>query len=56
MEEKSQGSVEYLLILAAALTVLSGIIYLLYSSSTGLGTDVQTRIEDVKESVIEILT
>lgn len=56
MNERSQGAIEYLLMLAAALTVLSGIIYLLYSSSASLGTDVQSRIENVKDSVIEILT
>lgn len=56
MEERSQGAIEYLLMLAAALAVLSGIIYLLFGASTGMGESVSSKIENAKQTVIDILT
>lgn len=56
MDERSQGTIEYLLMLAAALVVVASVTYMLFSTSIGLGGDVEDRIENVRENVIRILT
>ncbi len=56
MEERSQGAIEYLLMLSAALAVVSGIIYMLFGTASGLGGSVQSRIDNVKNMVVDILT
>ncbi len=56
MDERSQGAIEYLLMLSAALVVVSGIVLALYRTSAGLGGNVEDRIENVKNTVIDILT
>lgn len=56
MKERSQGAIEYLLMLAATLIVVASVTYLLFTSSDWLGGDVETRIDDVLKDVIEALT
>ena len=56
MEERSQGAVEYLMMLAAVLVVVGGIVYSLFSTSEGLQDTVQTQIDAIKDNVIDSLT
>lgn len=56
MEERSQGAIEYLLMLSAVLIILAGVVYSLTSTSYGFGEDIQTRIDSVRDNVINILT
>ena len=56
MEERSQGAVEYLLMLAAVLVVVSSIIVMIRDISTDLGGNVESNIENVSKSIVNILT
>lgn len=56
MEERSQGATEYLMMLSAILAVVVGIIFLLFGTSTGLGSSVEGRIENTRDMVVNILT
>lgn len=56
MEERSQGAVEYLLMLAAALVIVSSIVVMLRNVSTGLGSNVNRDLENVRQSIVNILT
>ena len=56
MEERSQGAVEYLMMLAAVLVVVGGIVYSLFSTSEGLQDTVQTQIDAIKDNIIDSLT
>ncbi len=56
VDERSQGAIEYLLMLSAALVVVSGIILSIQRSTAGLEEGVSGRMENVKDTVVNILT
>lgn len=56
MDERSQGATEYLLMLAAALTVVASVTYYLSSTSAGLGGTIEDQIENARDTVTDILT
>lgn len=56
MDEHSQGAVEYLMMLAAALVVVAGVVHMLFSTSAGLGGTVEDRIDNIHDTIIDILT
>ena len=56
MEEKSQGAVEYLLMVATAIAVVGSIVVMMRNLSTGLGSRVDSDIENIRNTVVNILT
>ncbi len=56
MEEKSQGAVEYLLMVAAAIAVVGSIVVMVRNLSTDLGSRVDSDIENIRRTVVNILT
>jgi len=53
--EISQASVEFLVLLAAILVIIGGIVYTIYFASTGLGSSVENQIENTVEHVENLL-
>lgn len=56
MEERAQGAIEYLLMLAAALTVVGSVAALVFGTSEQLGSSVEEQISEVEENLIRRLT
>ena len=56
LSDRAQGAIEYLLLLSAVLVVVSTTVYLLQSSTGGLGENIQGRIEDVENIITTELT
>jgi hypothetical protein len=56
MEERSQGAIEYLMMLAAVLVVAASVIYLIFSTSSSMGADVGGRIDNIRDNIIDKLT
>ncbi len=56
MDERAQGSIEYLLILATILIVLASVIFMMQNISGDLGHTVENSIESIRDGVIDILT
>lgn len=52
MERRSQGATEYMLLLAAIMLVVGTIVYTIYATSTGLGSDVGGEIDNVRDNII----
>ncbi len=56
MEERSQGAIEYLMMLAAVLTVVAGVVYTAFTTSGELGRTVENQIDAIKDNIISQLT
>ncbi len=56
MREKSQGAIEYLLMLAAALTVTAMVAGLALEIFESLGSSVEDQISDAENRLIDTLT
>jgi uncharacterized protein (UPF0333 family) len=52
MERRSQAATEYLLLLAAIMVVVGSIVYSIYSTSTGLGSNVGGEIDNIMDNMI----
>lgn len=50
--ERAQGAVEYLLILAAVLITVAGVVAVLYSSSSSLSSTVRQQVDNVLENEV----
>jgi len=53
MEERSQGAIEYMLIVSAALIVLASITYTIIKTFSSLGSNIGGRIENTKREIID---
>jgi len=53
MEKRSQGASEYMLLLAATLVIVAGITYMVLNVFSGLGSNVQGRIDNTRKEVID---
>jgi hypothetical protein len=53
MEERSQGASEYMLLLAATLVIVAGITYMVLNVFSGLGSNVEGRIDNTRKEVID---
>jgi uncharacterized protein (UPF0333 family) len=53
MDERSQGAVEYLLVLAAVLVVVAVIVASIFVASRGLGSTIGDQIENARKEVID---
>ena len=56
LDKRSQGAIEYMLMLGAVLAVVASIIYLVLLTFRGLGSAVEDTIENVRKDVIDGLT
>jgi len=56
MEERSQGAIEYLMMLAAVLVVAASVTYLIFSTSSSMSADVGGRIDNIRDNIIDKLT
>ncbi|MEM2866244.1 MAG: class III signal peptide-containing protein [Candidatus Hadarchaeales archaeon] len=52
MDKRAQGAVEYLLILAAVLITVAGVVSALYFSSSSLFSTVHQQVENVLENEV----
>ena len=52
MKERSQGALEYLIMLGAILVVVAGIVASIYVASNALGSNVGGQIDNTMENVI----
>jgi len=55
MEERSQGAIEYMLIVSAALIVLASITYTIIKTFSSLGSNIGGQIENTKREIIDNL-
>jgi len=55
MEERSQGTIEYMLMVSAALIVLGSIVYTIIMTFSSLGSNIGGQIEDAKREIIDNL-
>ncbi|PIU12700.1 MAG: hypothetical protein COT21_03130 [Hadesarchaea archaeon CG08_land_8_20_14_0_20_51_8] len=53
MEERSQGAIEYMLIVSAALIVLASITYTIIKTFSSLGSNIGGQIENTKREIID---
>jgi len=56
MEERSQGAIDYLMMLAAVLVVAASVTYLIFSTSSSMSADVGGRIDNIRDNIIDKLT
>jgi len=52
MERRSQGAVEYMLLLSAVLLLVAGIVVLITLSASSLGSEVGSEIDNVRDNLI----
>lgn len=52
MDTRSQGALEYLVMLAAVMLIVGAITYTIYVASTGLGSSVGGQIDNVRENIV----
>lgn len=52
MDERSQGALEYLTLLAAVMVVAAVIVLLIHVASSGLGSSVGSQIENVRDNLV----
>ncbi len=52
MDGRAQGALEYLLILAAVLITVAGVVAVLYSSSSSLSRTVRGQVDNVLENEV----
>jgi uncharacterized protein (UPF0333 family) len=53
MDKRSQGATEYMLLLAAVLVIVAGIVYMVFDVFSTLGANVEGRIENTRKEVID---
>jgi hypothetical protein len=53
MEERSQGAIEYLFMVSAALIVLASITYTILKTFSSLSTNIDGQIENTKREIID---
>lgn len=56
MDEKGQGAIEYLLMLAVALAVISSAFALIFGIFNDLAPQVESKISGIRENLINELT
>lgn len=52
MDTRSQGALEYMVMLAAVMVIVGAITYTIYVASTGLGSSVGGQIDNVRENIV----
>ena len=53
MDKRSQGATEYMLLLAAVLVIVAGIVFMVLNVFSTLGSSVEGRIENTRKDVID---
>ena len=53
MDKRSQGATEYMLLLAAVLVIVAGIVFMVLNVFSTLGSSVEGRIENTRKEVID---
>lgn len=53
MDKRSQGAMEYMLLLGAVLVIVAGIVYTVFDVFSTLGSSVEGRIENTRKEVID---
>ncbi len=55
MDEKGQGAIEYLLMVAVALSVIAGIVTVTFEIFDSLGPEMESKIDGIRDNLIKDL-